>query len=115
MENIGLAEFEEMVSDSIDTLDPEMLRLLDNVIFLVEEKPADGHQTLGTYNGFSLAERSQYGYGEQPDRITLYLRPLLTISDSEETLKKEIRKTLVHEIGHFYGLSEERIHELGWG
>lgn len=115
MENITLDEFEHLVSEGIDSLPNEMLNALDNVIFLVEDEPEDGSDTLGVYEGFSLQERGLYGYGEEPDRIILFRKPLIAHSDSLESLVKEIRVTLVHEIAHFYGISEERIHELGWG
>lgn len=110
-----MEEFEVLVAEGIDTLPDDMLAALDNVIFLVEEAPEDGSHILGVYEGFSLQDRGEYGYGEEPDRIILYREPLLTHSSSREELVQEIRVTLVHEIAHFYGINEERIHELGWG
>ena len=108
-------EFETLVSEGLDTLHEDMLAELDNVIFLVEDRADDGSDILGMYHGFSLAEREHYGYGEEPDRIVLYREPLLAHCADRDDLISEIRVTLVHEIAHFYGLSEERIHELGWG
>lgn len=115
MLDVSSAEFEELVSDGLDTLHDDMMEQLDNVIFLVEDEPEDGSDILGVYDGFSLAERDVYGYGEQPDRITLYRLNLVRHCADLEELKREIRITLVHEVGHFLGLSEERLHELGWG
>lgn len=108
-------EFEALVSEGIDSLHDDMLAELDNVIFLVQDLPEDGSDILGVYDGFSLAERGVYGYGEQPDRIILFRENLLDHCHDLDELKSEIRITLVHEIAHFYGLSENRIHELGWG
>ena len=108
-------EFEALVSDGLDTLHDDMLEHLDNVIFLVEDRPEDGSEVLGIYEGFSLAERENYGFGEEPDRIILFRENLLRHCADHDELVKEIRITLVHEIAHFYGISEERIHELGWG
>ncbi|RGE21440.1 metallopeptidase family protein [Leucobacter sp. wl10] len=108
-------EFESMVADGLDSLHDDMLERLDNVIFLVEDRPADGSSILGTYEGFSLAERDVYGYGEEPDRIILFRENLLEHCADHDELAREIRITLVHEIAHFYGITEERIHELGWG
>ncbi|WP_440313056.1 metallopeptidase family protein [Leucobacter chromiireducens] len=108
-------EFEALVADGLDSLHDDMLAQLDNVIFLVEDRPADGSDILGVYEGFSLAERNVYGYGEEPDRIILFRENLLEHCADYEELVHEIRVTLVHEIAHFYGLSEARIHELGWG
>lgn len=107
--------FEALVSAGLDTLHEDMLEKLDNVIFLVEDEPEDGSDVLGVYEGFSLAERGIYGYGEEPDRIILFRNNLLAYCADEQQLEHEIRVTLVHEIAHFYGLSEQRIHELGWG
>lgn len=108
-------EFESLVADGLDSLHDDMLAQLDNVIFLVEDRPADGSDILGVYEGFSLAERDVYGYGEEPDRIILFRETLLEHCGDRAELVREIRVTLVHEIAHFYGISEERIHELGWG
>ncbi|WP_336651202.1 MULTISPECIES: metallopeptidase family protein [unclassified Leucobacter] len=108
-------EFESLVAEGLDSLHDDMLAQLDNVIFLVEDRPADGSDILGVYEGFSLAERDVYGYGEEPDRIILFRETLLEHCGDREELVREIRVTLVHEIAHFYGISEERIHELGWG
>jgi len=115
MLSVSHEEFEALVSEGLDSLHDDMLRELDNVIFLVEDAPADGSEVLGVYEGFSLAERSAYGYGEEPDRIILFRENLLEHCTSMEELVHEIRVTLVHEIAHFYGITEERIHELGWG
>ena len=104
-----------MVADGLDSLHDDMMQQLDNVIFMVEDKPEDGSDTLGIYDGFSLAERNVYGYGEQPDRIVLYRENLVAHCADYDELVREIRITLVHEIAHFYGITEERIHELGWG
>lgn len=115
MLDVSVGEFESMVADGLDSLPDEMFTHLDNVIFLVEDEPEDGTDVLGTYDGFSLLERDTYGFGEQPDRITLYRKNLLNHCADIDELRREIRVTLVHEIAHFLGLTEERIHELGWG
>ena len=115
MLSVSHDDFEDLVSAGLDSLHEDMLAQLDNVIFLVEDAPADGSDVLGVYEGFSLADRGMYGYGEEPDRIILYRNNLLEHCADEAELQHEIRVTLVHEIAHFYGISEQRIHELGWG
>jgi len=115
MLSVSHEDFETLVGEGLDSLHEDMLAELDNVIFLVEDRPTDGSDVLGVYEGFSLAERSAYGYGEEPDRIILFRENLLEHCADMEHLVAEIRITLVHEIAHFYGLTEERIHELGWG
>lgn len=115
MLDVSPEEFESMVADGLDSLSDEMLEQLDNVIFLIEEHPEDGGDILGVYEGFSLADRDTYGYGEEPDRITLFRGNLLAHCADLDELAREIRITLVHEVGHFLGIDEARIHELGWG
>nr|WP_179150734.1 metallopeptidase family protein [Leifsonia sp. NCR5] len=88
---------------------------LDNVVFVVEDRPEDGSlDLLGLYDGVALTERDSYGFGEMPDRIILYREPLLSICDDIDQLREEIHVTLVHEIAHFYGIDDARLHELGW-
>lgn len=106
--------FEAIVTDELDLLPDEMVDGLDNVVFVVEDRPEDGSlDLLGLYDGVALTERDTYGFGEMPDRIVLYREPLLAISADEDELRDEIHITLVHEIAHYYGIDDERLHELG--
>ncbi|WP_407643239.1 metallopeptidase family protein [Cryobacterium tepidiphilum] len=108
-------EFERLVIDELDLLPDDMVDGLDNVIFVVEDRPEDGSlDLLGVYDGVALTEREQYGFGEIPDRIVLFREPLLAACASIEQLRDEIHITLVHEIAHFYGINDDRLHELGW-
>ncbi|MFE6255667.1 metallopeptidase family protein [Agromyces sp. NPDC057865] len=107
--------FEALVVDELDQLPDDMIDGLENVVFVVEDRPEDGSlDLLGLYDGFALTERDRYGMGEMPDRIILYREPLLAVADDEEQLREEIHITLVHEIAHFYGIDDDRLHELGW-
>lgn len=109
-------EFERLVVDELDLLPDNMVEGLDNVIFVVEDRPEDGTMdTLGLYDGVALTERGQYGFGEMPDRIVLYREPLLQISADLDELRDQVHITLVHEIAHFYGIDDDRLHDLGWG
>lgn len=107
--------FESLVTDELDELPDEMVGGLDNVVFVVEDRPEDGSlDLLGLYDGVAITERDSYGFGEMPDRIILYREPLLSICDDIDQLREEIHVTLVHEIAHFYGIDDARLHELGW-
>jgi len=107
--------FEELVVAELDELPDDMIDGLENIVFVVEDRPEDGSlDLLGLYDGVALTERGQYGFGEMPDRIILYREPLLSICDDEDELREEIHVTLVHEIAHFYGIDDERLHDLGW-
>ena len=107
--------FDELVSDELDLLPEEMIAGLDNVIFVVEDEPEDGSDTLGYYDGTALTERDSYGYGQLPDRIVLFSGPLSRMCGSEDELYDEIWITLVHELGHYHGIEEDELHALGWG
>lgn len=107
--------FEALVVDELDELPDEMVDGLENVVFVVEDRPEDGSlDLLGLYDGVALTERDVYGVGEMPDRIVLYREPLLAISEDEDQLRDEVHITLVHEIAHYYGIDDERLHDLGW-
>lgn len=113
---IDAEAFEALVIDELDALPDEMVEGLDNVIFVVEDRPEDGSlDLLGVYEGTALTDRGQYGFGELPDRIILFREPLLAVADGDlEALRDEIHVTLVHEIAHFYGIDDDELHRLGW-
>jgi predicted Zn-dependent protease with MMP-like domain len=109
------AAFEELVIDELDQLPDDMVEGLENVVFVVEDRPEDGSlDLLGLYDGLALTDRTQYGMGELPDRIVLYREPHLAQCETEEELRDEVHTTLVHEIAHFYGIDDEQLHEMGW-
>ncbi|WP_274646943.1 metallopeptidase family protein [Microbacterium sp. C7(2022)] len=109
------AAFEQLVIDELDRLPDDMVDGLDNVIFVVEDRSdeADG-ELLGLYDGWALTERDRYGVGELPDRIIVFREAHLAACDDEASLRDEVHTTLVHEIAHFYGIDDARLHELGW-
>ena len=109
------AAFEELVIDELDQLPDDMVEGLENVVFVVEDRPEDGSLDLfGLYDGLALTERTQYGMGELPDRIVVYREPHLAQCETDDELRDEIHTTLVHEIAHFYGIDDEQLHEMGW-
>lgn len=107
--------FDALVEEALDALPEELLTGLDNVVFVVEEEPEDGSNTLGVYEGVALTERDSSWFGALPDRVVLFRGPLSRMCRDEEELFEEITITLVHELGHYHGIDEERLHELGWG
>ena len=112
---LDAAAFEQLVIDELDLLPDDMFDGLENVAFVTEDRPEDGSlDLLGLYDGVALTERGQYGFGELPDRIILYREPLLAVSENLDELKDQIHVTLVHEIAHFYGIDDDRLHDLGW-
>jgi predicted Zn-dependent protease with MMP-like domain len=107
--------FEELVGDALDEVPQELLNLLDNVVILVADEPPPGEgDLLGLYEGHALTERGWDYAGVLPDRITIYRNPTLRICDTEDDVVEEVAVTVVHELAHHFGISDERLHELGW-
>lgn len=106
-------EFEQIVGDELDRLPDEMVEGLDNVVILVEDQH-ESEDLLGIYEGYAITDRGQYGFGELPDRIMVYRLPHLARAESVDELRDDVHTTLVHEIAHFYGIDDDRLHELGW-
>lgn len=113
-------EFEALVEQALEGLPDEFAELLDNVAVLVEDEPdpedleAMGldpddpeNDLLGLYQGVPLAERDTFYMGAMPDRVILYRGPILRLCDNRRQVIREIRDTLVHELGHHFGMEEE--------
>jgi predicted Zn-dependent protease with MMP-like domain len=108
--------FEELVSDGLDLVPEELLRLMDNVVVLVEDDaPPEDPGLLGLYEGHALTERGVDYSGVLPDRITIFRRPILSVCDTEDDVVDEVAITVVHEIAHHFGIDDKLLHELGWG
>lgn len=120
-------EFDSAVRDALDEVPQELLDMLDNVAFFVEDEPGPEHADpdlsaeenaglLGIYLGTPLTERDGgWAAGALPDRIVLFRGPLSRMCTDLEELREEIAITIVHEAGHHVGIDEERLHDLGWG
>ena len=107
--------FEKLVIEELDLLPDEMVDGIENVACVTEDRPEDGSLNLfGLYQGVALTHREAYGFGELPDRIVLYREPMLAACHDLEELHDQVHVTLVHEIGHYYGLDDEQLGELGW-
>ncbi|MEZ5086727.1 MAG: metallopeptidase family protein [Tessaracoccus sp.] len=107
--------FDELVEEALLGLPDALVENIDNLVFIVEDEPEDGSDTLGWYEGTALTERETYGYGQLPDRIVLFKGPLERLCHDEDELVEEIEITLVHELGHYHGIDEDQLHALGWG
>jgi predicted Zn-dependent protease with MMP-like domain len=109
-------DFEEAVVDALDTIPPDLARAMDDVVVLVEDDPPSGRgDLLGLYEGTPLTERdSWWAAGSLPDRITIFRNPTLAVCGTAAEVRREVRVTVVHEIAHHFGISDDRLHELGW-
>lgn len=109
------ARFEELVADALDAIPHEFAAAMSNVVVLVEDSDPGNDHLLGLYHGVALTDRTSYYAGVLPDRITIFREPILRICDTEEEVVRQVGITVVHEIGHHFGIDDERLHELGWG
>ena len=108
------ARFEELVVAALESIPEELSARIDNVAVVIEELGASTH-LLGLYEGVPLTGRGiSYGGLAVPDRITIYRKPICRIADDEDDLVHHVAKTVIHEVGHHFGLSDARLRELGW-
>ena len=115
-----LTEFEQVIDDVLAELPEWVVDQIDNLRVVVEEWPTPAQRRhhgnlLGLYEGVMLADRGEHYFGAMPDKITIFRQPHLRMGLSTGALRKQIRKTVLHEIGHHLGMSDERLHEIGWG
>jgi predicted Zn-dependent protease with MMP-like domain len=106
-------KFEEMVATALDGLPEDLGKLMRNVAVTVEHG-AGPPGLLGLYQGVPLTSRTTGYAGVLPDRITIYRRAICRICNTEDEVTEQVRRTVVHEVGHHFGISDQRLHELGW-
>jgi predicted Zn-dependent protease with MMP-like domain len=112
--DVPAERFEELVAEALDGIPPELGRLMDNVaVFVREGSPGSG--LLGRYEGIPLTKRDRgYEGMVMPDRITIFRQPILARCRTEADVVRQVRITVVHEVGHHFGIDDARLHELGW-
>lgn len=126
-------QFEAAVEAAIDSIPERFIDELENVVFVVEDEPTEEQaacadegnaaclddELLGLYEGTPATERdSCYGLGELPDVITIFKGPHERCfgggPDADAAVAEEVRRTVVHEVGHFFGNDEETLAEMGY-
>jgi predicted Zn-dependent protease with MMP-like domain len=105
--------FDDHVRAALDALPPEIAAALRNVAVVVEEEHPEDPDLFGLYEGVPLPERGDDA-GALPDKITIFRRPLQEEFPDPRELEREIRITVLHELGHYFGLDEDRLAELGY-
>jgi predicted Zn-dependent protease with MMP-like domain len=110
---VGPGRFEEMVADALDGLPEELGGLMSNVAVTVEHRPGPPG-LLGLYEGVPLTSRTTQYAGVLPDRITIYRLAICAICRGEDEVAEQVRRTVVHEVGHHFGIDDARLAELGW-
>ena len=105
--------FDDLVRAALDELPPHIATSLENVAVVVEDENPEDPDLLGLYHGVPLPERGDAG-GLAPDTISIYRIPLEESFPDPTELQEEIRITVLHELGHYFGLDEDRLAELGY-
>ncbi len=114
--------FEDLVAEAIDSLPDDIAQMLSNVEIVVEDEPPleflarlpRNTTLLGHYHGIPLTSRGHYDRA-LPDKISIYKGPITRMARTPDRIRAQVRKTVLHEIGHHFGIEEDRLHELGWG
>jgi len=116
-------EFEKLVEEGVALIPAELRALISNVQIVIEDEPSaelldelgvpEEETLFGLYSGTPLTERNSE-FAELPDRITIYRLPLQEEFDDPDELRREVARTVIHEIAHHFGISEEHLAELDW-
>jgi predicted Zn-dependent protease with MMP-like domain len=110
-------DFEQLVEQALGELPQRFATLLDNIAIVVEEEPTDedldvldedANELLGIYRGVPMTERS-YGVPHLPDQVAIFRGPILRVARSRGDAVHEIRDTVIHELGHYFGLDDEEM------
>ena len=114
--------FEQLVGEALDALPEDFRDRINNVAVTVEDTPspreerrfARGHLLLGLYQGQPLTRRdSRYGM-TFPDKITIYQKNIEAVCRTDDEIRRQVRKTVLHEIAHHFGIDDRRLRELGY-
>lgn len=121
-----LEDFASLVEEALESLPEEFLERLENVQVDIEEWPTrtdleaaglhsrSKYSLLGLYHGVPLTDRGAY-YVALPDRITIYQKPIeALVGGDAERIRDQVKRTVIHEIAHYYGIDDDRLDELGW-
>ena len=113
MDDRAVPAFEEIIQDALDSLPAELRERVSNVEVVVEDEPPAGQPLLGLYQGVPLTRRGSGYSGALPDKITIYRGPLERLYGSDpESLRAQVKRVVLHEVAHHFGISDERLIEI---
>ena len=112
--------------EAVASLPPDLLRRVENVSIVIERRPTardrklagigPSHTLLGLYHGIPLTERGHENYNlVLPDRIFIYQEPIESLCATDDQVREEVRKTVIHELAHYFGIDDDRLDQLGIG
>ena len=119
------AHFRQLVREAVAELPPALLERVHNVAIVIERRPTardrkaagvwPGRTLLGLYHGIPLTQRGEYYNLVPPDKISIYQEPIEEFCRDDDEVREQVRKTVLHELGHYFGIDDDRLHELGMG
>ena len=113
MQDHAPPDFSDVIQDALDSLPRELLDRVSNVEFVVEDEPPPGQPLLGLYQGIPLTRRASNYSGALPDKITIYRGPLERLYGHDPALlNTQIKRVVLHEVAHHFGISDQRLVEL---
>jgi predicted Zn-dependent protease with MMP-like domain len=109
------------VAEALDSVPRDLGRMMENVEVVVEDEPSPellsglgkGRTLLGLYHGVPLTNRARYD-GVLPDKISIYRGPIERLARTPDAIREQVRRTVIHEIAHHFGIGDDRLHQLGW-
>ena len=109
----GAVAFERLVDEALDELPDDIRSVMSNIAVTIEDEPPPGQPLLGLYQGVPLGRRGPYYAGALPDKITIYRGPIERMTDGNpELLRRQVRRTVLHEIAHHFGISDQRLVDI---
>lgn len=115
-------KFERLVEEALKQVPKKFKKHIDNLAVIIEDTASEEvydstrtsktHSILGVYHGIPLQHRGPFYGNTQPDVITIYQKPIVQLCTSEEEIKRKVREVVLHEIGHYFGMSERQLREI---
>ncbi|CAB4702974.1 MAG: hypothetical protein F2663_07305 [Actinobacteria bacterium] len=110
---LGAAAFEDLVREAFESIPSALHELMENVEVVVEDEPPHGEPLLGFYQGVPLTARGAFYAAALPDKITIFRGPIERAYGADHTqLRAQVRRTVLHEVAHHFGISDERLVEI---
>jgi predicted Zn-dependent protease with MMP-like domain len=113
MITVSVEQFEELVAGALEGIPAGLRAAMDNVAVVVDDLSPAG-RLLGLYEGVPLTQRGNHYSASAPDRITIYMATICAMCRTGQEVEALVRKTVLHEVGHHFGIDDRRLKELGW-